>query len=38
MIVWVSVVLLAVAGIHMKALAHQLVLPEISGDKSYSSV
>ena len=38
MIVRVSVVLLTVAGIHMKALAHQPVLPEISGDKSYSSI
>lgn len=33
-----SVVLLTVAGIYMKALAHQPVLPEISGDKSYSSI
>ena len=38
MIIRVSVVLLTVAGIHMKALAHQLVLPEISGDESYSSI
>ena len=38
MIIRVSVVLLTVAGIHMKALAHQLVLPEISGDKSYRSI
>ena len=38
MIVRVSVVLLTVAGIHVKALAHQLVLPETSGGKSYSSI
>ena len=38
MVIWVSAVPLRVANIHMKALAHQPALPEISGDKSYSSI
>ena len=38
MTIWVCVVLLTLAGIHMKALTHQLVLPEISGGKAYSSI
>ena len=38
MILRVSAVLLTVAGIHMKALAYEHALPEISGDKSYSSI
>ena len=38
MTIWVCVVLLTLAGIHMKALAHQLALPEISGGDAYSSI
>ena len=38
MTIWMCVVLLTLAGIHMKALAHQPVLPEISGGKAYSSI
>ena len=38
MTIWVCVVLLTLAGIHMKALAHQPVLPEISGGKAHSSI
>ena len=38
MTIWVCVVLLTLAGIHMKALAHQPVLPEISWGTAYSSI